>query len=449
MGWLGNIAAAGRIRLAHYGAALSAGTALAGPFLGGLTGGAAGKARLAAALATPEGQRQAFALQRALLPTALKPGQDIAAYANTGTAIVTRHADVIEVLENEADFAVVYEPRMRRLTDGENFFLGMQDGAAYTRDVTNMRAAVRRGDLAGMVVPLAARRAAEIVAAAPGRLDVPLELARRIPLHLLDRYFGTPGPSEAVMAEWTTVLFWYLFADLDGDPKIEAQAMTAAAGLRAWMDGAIAARKAAGSGGDDILGRCLALQAAGQPGMDDLGIRNNLIGLVIGFVPTIAKATTQALAQLLQRPAALATAQAAVRAGDDALLAACVFEAMRFDPGNPMIYRRAVRDTTVARGTLRALHIPEGTMVLAANLSAMFDPLAWAAPEEFRTDRPWAQYILWGWGMHTCFGEHINRAVIPQILKPLLARPGLRQVAPIEKGGTPFPIGYPVAWNAG
>ena len=49
--------------------------------------------------------------------------------------------------------------------------------------------------------------------------------------------------------------------------------------------------------------------------------------------------------------------------------------------------------------------------------------------------------------MHTCFGEHINRAVIPQILKPLLAKPGLRATAPIEKGGTPFPISYVVAWD--
>ncbi len=446
-GW-GNLAEAGRIRLAHYGAALSAGSALAGPFLGGIAGGAAGKAKLGATLGTPAGQRQLAALQRAFLPNVLKPGRGIAAYDNNGTAIVTRHADVIEVLEREADFAVVYEPRMRRLTDGENFFLGMQDGPAYTRDVTNMRAAVRRGDLAGMVVPLAAKRAAEIVAAAPGRLDVPVDLARRIPLHLLDRYFGTPGPSEAETAEWMTVLFWYLFADLDADPAIEARAMAAAASLRVYLDGAIAARKAAGAGGDDILGRCLALQAAGQPGMDDLGIRNNLIGLLIGFVPTIAKATTQALAQLLHRPAALAVAQGAARAGDDALLGICVFEAMRFDPGNPIIYRRAVRDTEIARGTLRALKIPKDTMVLAANLSAMFDPLAWPAPEEFRTDRPWAQYILWGWGMHTCFGEHINHAVIPQILKPLLAKPGLRAIGPIDKGGTPFPVHYPVTWDA-
>jgi len=449
MQWFNNLAATARMRLAHYAAALGALAALAGPFLGGLVGGDAGKAKLGATLGTPAGQRRLFAVQRAFAPTLVTAGQGIKAYDNAGTAVVTRQADVVEVLEREADFAVVYEPRMRKLTAGENFFLGMQDGDRYARDVTNMRAAVRRDDLAGLVVPLAAARAAEIVAAAPGRLDLPRDLGQRIPLHLLDRYFGTGGPSEAAMAEWTSIQFWYLFADLDANPAVEARAMAAAAAMRDYLDATIAARKMQDAAGDDIVGRCLALQASGQPGMSDLDIRNNLIGLLIGFVPTLSKAATQALAQLLQRPDALATARGAAQRGDDALLGACVFEALRFDPVNPVIYRRALRDTMVAHGTMRAKPIPAGTMVLASNLSAMFDPLAWDAPEEFRTDRPWEQYILWGYGIHTCFGQYINRAVLPQMLKPLLAKPGLRATAPLDKAGTPFPVHYVVEWDAG
>src|SRR4051812_31857290 len=185
MEWLANLAEAGRPHLRHYGAGLRAGAALAGPFARGLTGGVEGKAQLAAQLGSPEGQREIFALQRAFMPNSLTSKRAISAYDCTGTAVVTRQPDVVEVLERDDDFAVVYEPRMRRITDGENFFLGMQDGPLYARDVTNMRAVVRRGDVAGLVVPLAAQRAAEIVAAAPGRLDVPAALARRIPLHLL------------------------------------------------------------------------------------------------------------------------------------------------------------------------------------------------------------------------------------------------------------------------
>jgi cytochrome P450 len=83
-------------------------------------------------------------------------------------------------------------------------------------------------------------------------------------------------------------------------------------------------------------------------------------------------------------------------------------------------------------------------MVMASNLSAMFDPLAVPSPNAFRTDRPWETYILWGTGMHACFGAHLNRANLPAILKPLLAKKNLRRAAgaagKIDQAGTPFPV---------
>jgi cytochrome P450 len=117
---------------------------------------------------------------------------------------------------------------------------------------------------------------------------------------------------------------------------------------------------------------------------------------------------------------------------------------LRFRPLNPVIYRRALRDAYVAGGRLRGRHIPKDRMVMASNLSAMFDPLTIPDAASFRTDRPWEVYILWGYGLHTCFGAHINRAVLPALLKPLLAKPGLRR-APgdagrLDDGGTPFPV---------
>ena len=185
--------------------------------------------------------------------------------------------------------------------------------------------------------------------------------------------------------------------------------------------------------------------------MDDRGIRGNLIGLVIGAIPTISRAAVQALDQLLDRPAVFASAEQAAHDGDDALFAAHVFEALRFNPINPIIFRRAARDTKIAAGHFRARKIPKDTMVLAANLSAMFDPLKIEAPELFRTDRPWGDYILWGYGLHGCFGATINRAVLPAILKPLFIQPGLRRAAgadgQINTGGTQFPTHFWVEWG--
>ncbi|MGG5886589.1 cytochrome P450 [Falsiroseomonas sp. HC035] len=447
-GFLGSAASAAGIRLRMAGAALGAAGRLA--VRGARAyGGAEGRAaRIAALLGTTENQRRIFALLRATSPNLVLSRRLIAAYENTGTVIVTRHADVTEVLERESDFAVVYEPKMRAITAGENFFLGMQDSAAYTRDVSNMRLAVRRTDLPDVVVPYVAREAAAIVAASRGRIDVPATLTLPVLTGLVGAYFGTPGPSATEMAQWTTRMFWYLFVDLAGEEAVSRPALDAAAACRAYLDEAIAERKAAPAGTDDVLARCLALQAAGAPGMDDLRIRNNLIGLLIGLVPTLSKASVKALDTLLDRPDALAAAQRAAREDDDAALARVLWEALRFDPVNPFIYRRAVRDTMIARGTLRARMVPQGAMVLAANLSAMFDPIALDQPETFRADRPAHAYILWGYGMHTCFGAHINQAVIPQLLKPLLRCQGLRRTGPVDGAGTPFPVHFPVAFDS-
>lgn len=395
-------------------------------------------------LTSPDGFRTAFRFMRAFLPNLGLSAKVITSYENKGTVIVTRFDDVKDVLRRDDDFEAVYGPRMIEITAGRNFFLGMRDTPEYTRDVSNMRLAVRRNDLPVIVLPFVAGRAAELVRASKGRIDVPQDLTLRVPAQLMDLYFGTPGPSEKDMIAWTTIMFWYLFIDLNADPGIGAAALDGAAKCRAYLDAAIAERKRNPTTRDDILNRCLEMQKGGMPGMDDLSIRNNIIGLLIGAVPTTSKACIHALDQLLSRPEALAAAQNCARENDDALLAAHVFEALRFNPVNPMIYRRALRDTAIAPSTMRSVQVQKDTMVLAANLSAMFDRLRVKDPENFHADRPWTDYILWGDGLHTCFGAHINQVMIPQVLKPLLQQEGLRRAAgtpgKVDNGGTPFPV---------
>lgn len=451
MGWLLNLPVALWRRLLLIVQGLWAILWLIGAAIGAAfgKGGTAGS-RIAATLGSTPGQRRVFAVLRLFIPNIRLPFKAITCYDNIGTAVSTRRCDVIDILSREADFGVVYGPRMEVITGGENFFLGMQDSSRYTRDVSNMRLVVRRSDVPTIVAPAVAKRASEIVGAAPGTIDVPQDLAKPVAWALLDKYFGTSGPSFDDMAEWTTTLFWYLFLDLKADPAFDAEAESQAAAFRAWMDQHIAARKKAPKQ-DDVLGRCLVMDNAGLPGMSDKDVRNNLIGLLIGELPTTSAAATLALDELLDRPDALAGAQAAARAGDDDLLAAYVFEALRFRPLNPVIYRRAMHDTQIAAGTLRCRSIKANTMVMASNLSAMFDPLEVPNPTAFRTDRPWETYILWGYGLHACFGAHINRVTLPGLLKPLLAKKNLRRAAGpagrIDQGGTPFPVHLRVTFD--
>ena len=50
----------------------------------------------------------------------------------------------------------------------------------------------------------------------------------------------------------------------------------------------------------------------------------------------------------------------------------------------------------------------------------MFDESVVTSPNESGIDRPAYNYIHWGIGLHTCFGQYINQVQIPAILKPLL-----------------------------
>ncbi|MEL6475900.1 MAG: cytochrome P450 [Pseudomonadota bacterium] len=406
--------------------------------------------RLTAKLLAAEGQRTALSVLRAFVPNLVIGKQFVQAYENNGTAVITRREDVLDFLNRNDDFEVVYGPRMIEITDGSNFFLGMQPGWDYTRDTSAMRLAARATDVAEIVLPRATEVADAAVAASTGTIDLPQDVGLKTSSDMVGHYFGTPGPSQQEMIDWTTTMFWYLFADLGASEELKAKVTPMMAAARDYLDQTIAQRKANPTDADDVLNRCLALQAAGTPGMSDLGIRNNIVGLLIGAVPTLSKASCLVLEELMRRPSELAGAQAAARGDKDDLLARYCWEALRFNPHQPVLYRRATRDAVIAKSTVREKKIPKGTLVFGATLSAAFDSLDVPSPNAFRTDRPASTYMTWGYGMHNCFGEAINRAVIPAILKPVLKLEGLRYaegVTGIDGAGTPFPVHMKLAYD--
>ncbi|HEY6339056.1 MAG TPA: cytochrome P450 [Candidatus Sulfotelmatobacter sp.] len=358
-------------------------------------------------------------------------------------ALVTRFEDVQEVLARDEVFLVTYGEKMRIVTGGQDFFLGMQNSPEYTRDVSHMRSVVRREDISVRVAPFVQKTAADLVAAAGKQLDV-VKLSKNVPARWIADYFGCPLLSEQQVEAWGSVLFQYLFLDQDNDPKVAQAAAKAAAAVRTWLDETIAARKASRAVKDDVLGRCLLLQAAALPAMDDVSIRNNLLGLIVGAIPTTSKCCTQALDQLLQRAEQLKAAQAAAVADDDALLAKYVFEALRFNPNNSGVFRLAAQDYRLAKPSLHATTIPKGTLVIAATQSAMFDDRFVEEPNDFRIDRPEYLSMHFGYGLHTCFGQYVNRVQIPGILKPLLKSPCLRRAGELQYDG-PFPSSLVVA----
>jgi cytochrome P450 len=217
--------------------------------------------------------------------------------------------------------------------------------------------------------------------------------------------------------------------------------------MREHLDRLIADRRAQLQRGepvpDDVLTRLLRA-APTDGGLHDIAIRHNFIGLIAGWIPTVSKAFAMVVEELLRRPHELAGAQLAARDGDQALLAAYVFEALRFRPQTWALLRICGADQTIAPGTRRATMIREGGRVLVATQSAMFDPRAVEAPEQFRVDRPWSTYLHFGEGLHTCFGMEINRVHLPALAMALLEGPPIARAGKLRWDG-PFPSGLEVA----
>lgn len=356
-------------------------------------------------------------------------------------AIVTRFEDVQEVLQRDDVFHVPYAQHFRRLCDGRNFFLGMENTPEYTRDVAIMRLAMRREDIGSVVAPYVTARALAHVADSGGRLDVVGTLGDLVPSELVAHYLGLPsGPQANSFARQSASISGFLF--LPSTPELEHQALADAQVMRTQLRQTIAARLADPTPRDDVLGRLLAMRTQGQPGLTDDDLLDKLFGIVVAIIPTTAGAVARALDELFRRPAMLARAQAAAQADDFVTVQQCILEALRFNPIGPGVFRVAASDYTVAAGTSRAKIIPQGHRVLVALESAMMDAHIVQEPHEFRLDRPSWQYMHFGYGLHTCFGQYINAVQLPRILAAVLRQPQLRR-APGADGQMQFDGPFP------
>lgn len=395
-------------------------------------------------LGSPESLRTASAALRAAMPIATLDGR----------ALVARYDDVVAVLADDEHFGVTetYASKMQRTTGA--FFLGMENTEQYRREAGLARRCVRKED-AARILSLVESETRELLRAARargGKLDGVAEYSHLVPLGLVARYLGVPGPDPDTMKLWMRSIFWDIFLNPQDDPAVSQRAQTASAALRPYLVGLVQDRKRALAKGeaiaDDFVGRLLLEQAA-DPTIDDDLIVRNIGGVIVGAVDTQSKALAQALDQLLRRPAALASAQRAARMNDDEQVRAHVWEALRFNPHNPALFRTCHEATVLAAGTSRQTRIAKGTQVVALTISAMFDGEAFERPDEFLTHRPLEGYLHFGHGMHTCFGAHINALVLPAMMKPLLLLENLgyaSEKATLEYEG-PFPNRMPLAFE--
>jgi cytochrome P450 len=373
---------------------------------------------LKARLAGPRLLRLVFAVLRRFAPVAKV----------RGSWIVTRHADVVDVLERDGEFSVVATNGVKMDRLGASFVLGMDPGERYQRERSWLDRCTLPADHERIRGLVRRRSEALLDAARPdGRIDAGGEYARVVAIALVQDYFGVPGPDAATLMIWMRQLFQDLFLNLGDDPAVHARAEEAARGLEAHLLARIRDLRTGGpdAAADTVLARLVRLSAH-DPDLDDDGIRRSISGVIVGAVDTTNKAFCQALDELLRRPGLLGGLREAAQRGAIDELERAVFEALRFQPHNPIIVRTCPRGAVLAPGTPRERVAEAGSTVYAATLSAMFDHAAFPDPSRFRADRG-VPYLHFGGGLHRCYGAPINAITLPELAAALLRRPRLRR----------------------
>ena len=351
--------------------------------------------------------------------------------------LVTRHAEVIELLSRDEEFTIAEINGARTERDNGPFVLSMDRGLVHDREKALLNTAMQREDIA-RVREFVAKEAAALLdgLAKNGRIEVVGDYSRLVPLRVIETYFGVPAASVATMQHWLRTLFWDLFLNLSDDPAVIAQAVRSFRDLRPYLEVVVARRRGAldhAAPPADVLGRMIALsrEAAYRDWLDDDAICRNISGLIIGALETTNKAVVHVVDELLRRPDALRGAVAASLSGDIDRVRGYAFEALRFNPFAPMVVRYCRNEKWLGAKAGTGRSVPPETTVYALTLSAMFDGKAVADPATFRPDREF-EYLHFGYGLHQCQGRLINDVQVPELVAALLRLPGLRRASGAE-----------------
>lgn len=337
--------------------------------------------------------------------------------------IVTREADVREVLRDSVTYPNCYALEMTELGGEQNSVLGME-GAAHAALRADLHNQFRSEDIAN-ISNWTEQHARALVNASGGRIDVMRDLITRCATEVCCTYLGVTPSDPDTFAEWTMAVSALLFGDPFGDPNTRRQALIAAAHLRAAFDDAIA-RVEANNAQHPNSSRervTLADRFITDAKMTPALARASLIGLTTALIPTTTLACGNILEELLDNPRLLAAATHAAEVGDKNALELALLKAARRNPAlSPGQWRSVGRDGTIAAGTWRAREVHDGDIVLVAVMSALRDG---RVPIKTDDDLRRAAWLMFGDGPHICLGAQIAMTQMVEIFAVLLRQPRL------------------------
>jgi cytochrome P450 len=240
-------------------------------------------------------------------------------------------------------------------------------------------------------------------------LDFMTEFAYTVPSGVIATLLGIPEPDIPLFRPLVQKMADYL--DTFGlDDEVVAAADDAVYQLRKYYAELVAARRAKPR--DDLVTDLVTALDAGQHDVSDSELVSNLLLLFNGGFVTTINILGNGLPLLLERPELVAALRT-----DDALLAGCVEELLRYQAPAQFVNRWASEDVEVC-----GIPVPKRGSVLVMIGAGNRDPERFPDPDRFDPERSDNRPLSFGAGPHVCMGGALARLEIRVALRQLLRR---------------------------
>ena len=344
--------------------------------------------------------------------------------------LVSRHADIMEIERNAAQFInaprqailpLSYEAKARAAAGGaetsdfmRNLILMDGDEHRAYRQITQSYFTPKGLEPLLQDIEALAGEFIGQMHTADGEIDF-AEVAMPFPLRVIMTMLGVPASDEQMMMRLTQ----QTLSSQDPEFQTEGGARTAMLAMYAYFQKVITTLRAQP---DNTLASIIANARIDGELLSDRDVFGYFNIVATAGHDTTSYSLTGGMLALLQNPDQMAMLRA-----DPALMPLAVEEILRWTAPVKHFCRTAVTDCEVAGKAVKA-----GDYLLLSFPSGSFDEATYDDPFAFRIDRRPNRHLAFGAGPHVCLGQYLARFELSSFLRTLLDR-----VEHIELAGTP------------
>jgi len=397
--------------------------------------------------------------------------------------LVAGFNDIRDLLAMPKIFTMdLYKPKMGVTDDDPGYMMAHDDDAFHCREKNLMMGMLNRDDIPD-VRKLIETESKKILDEASGEIEIVYNFCRWVPATMVEKYFGLDGIDKKQLIDWS---YWNQYDAFQNQPfnlntkekfkSIVDEHDRVSKDLSAYIAKLIAmklamvkaeqaknfilmgyyfikniVKKLFGIKSDKLTDtmvlRMLRTNYAKEVDFNLIRVGVNAGGLLIGAIETSSQAVAQTIKFFIDRPELHEKAKDAASLNDPEKFDSMVWEALRYVPIGPYIFRKLSQDYTLAKGTDHETKLPAGENILVLTQSAMFDETAYKNPDEFEPDRNWYHNFCFGFGSHECLGKYVGMVMLPEMVRQVMLRSNLEAKSDMDFKNTPFPESYVLKWD--